>query len=61
MPFFAQLASLNARIELVAQFLRIDTRADGDDLCARLPISPLIQFGYLRATSDNLKGDPLVR
>ena len=41
--------------------LCVDRRADGDDLCARRPITPIVQFRYLCATSDNLQGDPFSR
>lgn len=56
---FAHSVLLEAQVELVAQLLGIDRLTDGDDLCARRPIAPLIRLGDLRATSDNLKGDPL--
>lgn len=50
----------DACIKLFGQLMGIDGRADGNDLCASRPIAPLVQFRYLGATSDNLKGDPLV-
>ena len=56
-----RLELLDARVELVAQLSGIDRRTDGDNLRARRPLPPLIQFRYLRATSDDLEGDPLVR
>ena len=44
-----RLGLLDARVELVAQLLGIDRRTDGDNLCARCTLPPLIQFRFVWA------------
>ncbi len=51
----------DASIELVAQFLGIDRRANGDNLRAWRPLAPLVQFKDLGPASHCLQGETLVR
>ena len=48
------LGLLQASVELVAQLLGIERRANGDNLRARRASAPFVEFEYLGATSDYL-------